>query len=1558
MDLNFPPSEANSEGDVPLHSAIGSVHPPSSQELHNEQTNAARRIPDGIPDWLLQLANVNNPRRALEQFQKLNPPAFKGGVDPIQAEEWLRQIEKILDVMECTENQRVSFTSFMFQGEAERWWEMIKGGARIMGKEISWNYLVKKFNEKYIPGVVKDRLAMEFQDLKQGQLTVSQYEAKFTQLSRYAEKLVSEEEDRAKRFVRGLRPEIRSKLVPFQLQVYSQAVEKALEIESDMQESQETRSRELHFVKRPRYANAPNLGAHPVRFNRGTGSSFMPAQGTGGNSWPKKRGVSERPTPPPHTNFVGNQWCPRCNRNHTGSCSMGKQCFSCGKMGHMRRECPTLHGYPGASRGTGRPAMSIAPTTGGQATAYRQPAGRTRSATTQASVQQPRAQGRINAITPQEARASNAVVEGTVCVSKNIARVLFDPGATHSFISSSFASMINKNPEPMSYHLVVSTPVGASVTTNEYYKECEIIIGEMKTLADLIKLGEMEFDIILGMDWLSTYRAHVDCHQKRIIFKLEGAPERVYEGTKSKTGTPIISAVKATKLLRQGCQGFLAAVIGEDKIMKVEDIEVVREYPEVFPEDLPGLPPDREVEFSINLLPGTSPISKAPYRMAPAEMKELKDQLQELLSLGFIRPSVSPWGAPVLFVKKKDGSMRLCIDYRELNKVTIKNRYPLPRIDDLFDQLQGASVFSKIDLRSGYHQLKIKSEDVAKTAFRTRYGHYEFLVMPFGLTNAPAAFMDLMNRIFQPYLDQFVVVFIDDILIYSKSKEEHEDHLRVVLQLLKENQLYAKLKKCEFWLDKVGFLGHIISKEGISVDPAKIEAIKEWPRPTNVTEVRSFLGLAGYYRRFVEGFSKIAASLSQLTKKGLKFHWGENQERSFQELKDKLTSAPVLAMPSGTEGYVIFSDASKSGLGCVLMQHGRVIAYASRQLRNHEKNYPTHDLELAAVIFALKIWRHYLYGVSCDIYTDHKSLKYIFTQKELNMRQRRWLELMKDYDLAIHYHPGKANVVADALSRKSGGSVAALLTQQDKLLKDIERLQLEVLVRETQEEVTRVSQVSIDFDLHKEIKEAQLKDDQVSRIVEGIQRGEAQDYSIVKDLLRKEDRIYIPSDFRLKERIMAEAHSTPYTAHPGATKMYQDLRSNFWWEGMKKDVAKFVQRCLICQRVKAEHKKPPGLLMPLQIPEWKWSHITMDFVTGLPKSPQGYDAIWVIVDRLTKSAHFLPIRINYSMDRLAQVYLREIIRLHGVPETIVSDRDPRFQSRLWISLSQAMGTKLHPSTAAHPQTDGQSERTIQILEDMLRACVLDFGGNWEKYLPLAEFAYNNSYQATIGMPPFEALYGRRCRSPICWEEIGDRTLFGADIVVDTTEKIRIIKKRMKTAQSRQKTYADRRRRPLEFAIGDKVFLKISPMRGVIRVGKRNKLDPRFIGPFEILERIGPLAYRLALPPEMERIHNVFHVSQLRKYIPDPSHVLSYSPLQLQEDLSYTVEPVQVLDRKEKVLRNKTIPLVKVLWRSQEIEETTWEPEEEMRSTYPRLFQGTSSFEAEAPIRGVECNNLY
>jgi hypothetical protein len=443
----------------------------------------------------------------------------------------------------------------------------------------------------------------------------------------------------------------------------------------------------------------------------------------------------------------------------------------------------------------------------------------------------------------------------------------------------------------------------------------------------------------------------------------------------------MISATQARKLIVGGDQVFLAFIATRTKQAKknLGGIPVVCEHPDIFSSDYFGLPPRREVEFGIECVPGTNPISKAPYRMVSLELKELKEQLKELLDEGFIRPSISPWGAPVLFVKKKDGSMRICIDYRELNKVTIKNRYPLPRIDDLLDQLQGAQVFSKVDLRSGYHQVRVKQEDIPKTAFRTRYGHYEFLVMSFRLTNVSAVFMDTMNRVFHDYLDQFIVVFIDDILIYSKTSEEHKEHLRKVLERLRSEKLYAKLEKWEFWLDSVSFLGHVISGKRVAVDPEKVKVVVEWTRPTSVFEIQSFLGLAGYYRRFIEGFSKLSGPLTALTRKNARFVWTDECEQCFQELKRRLVTAPVLALPTEFGNFTVYSDASKKGLGCVLMQNDNVIAYASRQLKPYEQNYPTHDLELAAVVFALKIWRHYLYDERCKIYMDHKSLKYLFT---------------------------------------------------------------------------------------------------------------------------------------------------------------------------------------------------------------------------------------------------------------------------------------------------------------------------------------------------------------------------------------------------------------------------------------------------------------------------------------------------------------------------------------------------------------------------------------------------
>ncbi|GJY59003.1 putative reverse transcriptase domain-containing protein [Tanacetum coccineum] len=697
---------------------------------------------------------------------------------------------------------------------------------------------------------------------------------------------------------------------------------------------------------------------------------------------------------------------------------------------------------------------------------------------------------------------------------------------------------------------------------------------------------------------------------------------------------------------------FLMSAKANEK--KQEEIVVVRDFFEVFPDDLSGLSPTREIEFQIELIHVATPIAKSPYHLAPSELEELLGQLKELQDKGFIRPSSSPWGAPF---------------------------------------------FSKIDLRSGYHQLREHEDDILKTAFRTRYGHFEFTVMPFGLTNAPA------------------------------TREEHVEHLRLVLGLLKKEKLYAKFSKCEFWLREVQFLGHVINGNGIHVDPSKIEAVKNWKAPRTPTE-------------------------------------GEKQELAFQSLKDKLYNAPLLALPDGPEYFVVYCDASGIGLGCVLMQRGKVIAYASRQLKIHEENYTTHDLELGAVVFALKIWRHYLYGTKSVIYTNHMSLQHIFSQKELNMRQRRWIELFSDYDCEIRYHLGKANMVADALSRK--------------------------------ERVKPKRVRAMNMTLQSSIK----------------------------------DRIRLVSE-------------------------------------------RGYYRVPLKGEVKAENQRPSGLLQQPEIPD-------------------------------------------YKMERLARLYLNEIVARHSVPILIISDRDSRFTSRFWQSMQEALGTRLDMSTAYHPKTDGQSERTIQTLKDMLRACILNFRGSWDVHPPLVEFSYNNSYHSSVRCAPFEALY-------------------------ETTEKISQIKDRLKAARDRHKSYADKRRKPLEFSVGDYVLLKVSPWKGVVRFGKKGKLAPRFVGPFKIIEKVGHLAYQLDFPEELNDVHDTFHVSNLKKCLADPTLQVPLDEIRVDAKLNFVEEPVEILEREFKKLKRSRIAIVKVRWNSKRGPEFTWEREDQMKLKYPHLFSDVSIF---------------
>src|SRR4051812_49397793 len=552
---------------------------------------------------------------------------------------------------------------------------------------------------------------------------------------------------------------------------------------------------------------------------------------------------------------------------------------------------------------------------------------------------------------------------GTLLVNSVPSTVLFDSRASHSFMSEAFALSHNFPLEKMNPPMVVRTPIG-HCRTSKILPGTIIEIEGIEFLASPIILTSSTIDLILGMDWLKGHNAALYCGTKSVhLFPPSGE---------------IVNLT--TRVTRDAeTQIFMMNGLNVSPLEGIENVPVVRDFPDVFPEELPGIPPTREVEFVIDLKPGTVPIAKRPYKMPPHELLELKEEIDQALQKGFIRPSSSAWGAPSLFVKKSDGTNRLVQDYRPINQATIQNKYPLPRINDLYDQLAGSTVFSKLDLRLGYHQIRVRKEDIPKTAFITRYGSYEYTVMSFGLTNAPATFSRLMNYIFMEYLDKFVVVYLDDILVYSKNEEEHAEHLRLILEKLQEHKLYAKYSKCEFWLPEVTYLGHMISKDGIAVTPEHIQAILDRTPPKTVKQVRSFLGLAKYCRRFVENFSNIAKPLTNLLHKGVKFEWTDKCQESFQALKDKLTSPPVLDPPDTRKDFVIYCDTSRQGLGCVLLQERHVIAYGSRQLRTYEDNYPTHDLKLAAVIYALKLWRHYLLGNCCEVYIDHQSLKHLFT---------------------------------------------------------------------------------------------------------------------------------------------------------------------------------------------------------------------------------------------------------------------------------------------------------------------------------------------------------------------------------------------------------------------------------------------------------------------------------------------------------------------------------------------------------------------------------------------------
>ena len=875
-------------------------------------------------------------------------------------------------------------------------------------------------------------------------------------------------------------------------------------------------------------------------------------------------------------------------------------------------------------------------------------------------------------------------------------------------------------------------------------------------------------------------------------------------------------------------------------------IKILEDYNFIFAEDIGELKRATHVKHVIDT-GDAQPIRSAPYRVSFKQREIIEKEIKKMLDNKIIRPSFSPWSSPVVLVEKKDKSVRFCVDYRKLNAITKKDSQPLPNIDETIDALNNCSIFTKLDLRSGYWSISMDDKSREKTAFVTHMGLFEFEVLPFGLTNSPATFQRYLLHVINPFLYQFALVYIDDLIIYSKTIDDHLEHIQRVLERLAQHQLRLNPEKCQFASDTITYLGHVVSPEGVLPDPNTINDVKNFKRPTCVRDVRAFLGLTSYYRKFVKSYSQIAKPMNRLLKKDQKFIWSDECEQSYQTLKNKLISAPILAHFKPECPILLFTDSSGYAMGAILaqIQEGKevVISYNSKSFDERQCNYSISEKECLAIVWGVQKLRPYLYGMHFTIKTDHCPLCYIMKVKNPNGRLIRWSMCLQDYDFTIEYKSGASHKNVDCLSRYP-------VEEPDPDIEDGLMMLAEGL----------------------NLVEAQGQDKWCSQIINELKEGKNKKYLIgykmENDLLYKviykanhEPRLLLCVPKKLRRQILEELHDNVLSGHLGFQKTFTKIRERFYWNRMEMSVRKYVNSCKSCQERKPEPGLKKGELQPMEYPTTPFEMVSMDIMGSLTETPRKNRYIIVMMDYCTRWMEASPLK-NMRSETIADYFVNQILVRHGAITKILTDQGRSFCSEFMENVFKLTAVNHLVTTPFHPACNGLVERSIRTLRSMMSHYANETHTNWDLYLNKLVFGYNTCKQSTTRESPFYLLYGREARLPIDVSfKLPERFKFGKKFKEELEECRRIVSARVEDAQQRQKYDYDKRHFSSSYNIGDEVML----YRPTRKFGKSEKLFRNYQGPYRIVKKIGKVSYELKSIKHPKRKNKRAHIQRLKKF---------------------------------------------------------------------------------------------